>query len=422
MEVLAQFDMTILHRPGRKHCNADGLSHIPDELEYCDCCRAGMKLEDLPCKGCPYCTRAQQNWSRSEEQVFDVVPLTVRKIVVDGPNSLSVHVVAQAEDSAHDLPHTPDDHNDLNNTPKPNIDHSDDNDPDDMSISDSASSSGGSDDEETKPVHNQERPWVPIYSNQQLQEFQMNDSDLSLIIQHLDKTEPKQQELFLGSPTLCFYWLKREHLKIKDGVLYYQWKGIPEDRLLLVVPHELKSEVLTHCHDLKLGGHLGHEKTLAKVKQSFFWYQMTQDCVLHVRTCSTCNCNKCGNIRYGQAPLSEYHTGAPLDRIHIDILGPITISYYVYILMLVDQFTKWLECWPLSNQTAEIIVKKVVKDFISHFGVPLKIHSDQGKNFDSSLVKSVCDLLEITKTQTTPYRPSSNGQVERYNCMLLQVI
>ena len=144
------------------------LVHISDELEYCDCYRAGVKLEDLPCKGCPYCKRAQQNWSRFEEEVDDVVPLAVSKIVVDSPNSLSVCVVAQAEDSARDFPHTHDDHNDLNNTPNPNIDHSGNNDPDDMSISDSASSSDESDDEETKPVLNQERSWVPIYSNQQL--------------------------------------------------------------------------------------------------------------------------------------------------------------------------------------------------------------------------------------------------------------
>ena len=90
--------------------------------------------------------------------------------------------------------------------------------------------------------------------------------------------------------------------------------------------------------------------------------------------------------------------------------------------MLVDQFTKWLDCWSLPNHTAELIAKKVVKDFISHFGVPLEIHSDQGKNFDISLVKAICNLLEITKTQTPHYRPSSNGQVERYNRMLLQVI
>ena len=137
-----------------------------------------------------------------------------------------------------------------------------------------------------------------------------------------------------------------------------------------------------------------------------------------------CNQNKRGNIRYGQAPLGEYHAGAPLDRIHIDILGPITTSQdgNVYILMLVDQFTKWLECWPLPNQTAELIAKKVVKDFISHFWVSSRNPFRPRKDFDSSLVKAICDLLEITKTRTTPYRPSSNGQVERYNSMLLHII
>ena len=75
---------------------------------------------------------------------------------------------------------------------------------------------------------------------------------------------------------------------MENGILYYVWKGIPEDRLLLIVPQNLKSEVLTHCHDHKLGGHLGQEKTLAKVRQSFFWYQMILGCTLHVKTCSVC--------------------------------------------------------------------------------------------------------------------------------------
>ena len=109
---------------------------------------------------------------------------------------------------------------------------------------------------------------------------------------------------------------------------------------------------------------------------------------------------------------------------HIDILGPITTSESEnrYVLMLIDQFTKWLECYPLPKHTAENVVSKVVKGFISRFGCPLEIHSDQGSEFDSALFKSVCNLLEITKTHTTPYRPSANGQMERYNRTLLQVI
>ena len=60
--------------------------------------------------------------------------------------------------------------------------------------------------------------------------------------------------------------------------------------------------------------------------------------------------------------------------------------------------------------------------FISRFGCPLEIHTDQGRNFDGKLFSSVCELLEITKTRTTLYRPCSNGQVERYNRTLLQLI
>ena len=109
---------------------------------------------------------------------------------------------------------------------------------------------------------------------------------------------------------------------------------------------------------------------------------------------------------------------------HTDILRPLPPSKdgNVYILMLVNQLTKWLECWALLNQIVEFIASKVVKGFINHYGTPLEIHSDQGKNFDSALFKSVCYLLEITKTRTTPYQPALNGQVERYNQTLFQVV
>ncbi len=56
LEELGQYDMKIVHRVGNKHSNADGLSRIPDELEYCKYYRAGCKLEELPCGGCPFCT------------------------------------------------------------------------------------------------------------------------------------------------------------------------------------------------------------------------------------------------------------------------------------------------------------------------------------------------------------------------------
>ena len=78
LEELSQYNMVIVHRPGKKHTNADGLSRIPDEEETCNCYHAGSTLDTLPCGGCRYCKRAHEQWSRFEDDVDDVVPLAVR--------------------------------------------------------------------------------------------------------------------------------------------------------------------------------------------------------------------------------------------------------------------------------------------------------------------------------------------------------
>jgi hypothetical protein len=63
-----------------------------------------------------------------------------------------------------------------------------------------------------------------------------------------------------------------------------------------------------------------------------------------------------------------------------------------------------------------------VKEFISRFGVPLELHTDQGQNFDSDLMKRLSELMGWAKTRTTPYHPSSNGLAERFNRTVLQMM
>lgn len=69
MEELSQYDMRVEHRPGKQHANADALSRIPAEAELCKEYRVGLNPIDLPCKGCPYCTKAHQNWAHFSEGV-----------------------------------------------------------------------------------------------------------------------------------------------------------------------------------------------------------------------------------------------------------------------------------------------------------------------------------------------------------------
>ena len=150
---------------------------------------------------------------------------------------------------------------------------------------------------------------------------------------------------------------------------------------------------------------------------------MTTDVILYVHSCLVCNKNKKPKTK-PRAGLGSYRTGAQMERVHMDMLGPFSESEdgNKYILLMVDQFPKWVEIHAVPDQTADHTAKIAVDQFFSWFGSPLQIHTDQGKNFNENVMKALCDLYCISKTRTTPYQPCLNGQVERYNHLLLQLI
>ena len=118
-----------------------------------------------------------------------------------------------------------------------------------------------------------------------------------------------------------------------------------------------------------------------------------------------------------RAPMHQYNVGAPAERIALNVLGPLPTaeSGNKYDLLVGNYFTKWPEAYSLPNQEAITIAEVLVKEYICHFGVPLEIHSDQGRNFESNVFQEMCSLLGIRKIRTTPLHPQSDGMVERIN-------
>jgi hypothetical protein len=252
----------------------------------------------------------------------------------------------------------------------------------------------------------------------------MKDPDLKCIISwFLQDYEPSTIELQLSSPAIRYYWLCRSQLQMQNEVLYYYCKDPISPRLLRVIPNSMKNQALELCHNLPISGHMGQTKTLLILNQHVIWYNILVDCIPYVKSCSVCNKNK----RLKECPrakLKQFHSGVPLERVHMDILGPlpITKNRNKYILIVIDQLTKCLECFPLPNQGAEVIAKVFVDNFIARFGCPLEIHTDQGENKDGNVIRQICKLLDIDKTRTTPYHLSSNGQVERFNSLIIQTV
>ena len=267
--------------------------------------------------------------------------------------------------------------------------------------------------------------WIKQYTSLNLESIQKQDRNLEPVMRWLkENKEPSEAEYMLSSPETKHLWTNKNLLYLKNGVLFYQWVR-PElgDQELLVTPHQLRASVLEYCHDNVLAGHMGIAKTKERVKRGCYWYKVNEACESYVKTCSICNQNKKPQQK-SKAAMKLYHAGAPMEKLHIDMLGPLktTLNGNKYILVMIDQFTKWIELEPLSCQTSDLVAKSMVDRFISRFGTPRIIISDQGANFTSQLFLNVCKLLQITKNRTSPYRPSSNGQVERSNRTILQMI
>lgn len=113
-----------------------------------------------------------------------------------------------------------------------------------------------------------------------------------------------------------------------------------------------------------------------------------------------------------------------MDLVTMDILSglPTATDGSKHILVIVDAFTKWVEALPIADQEAATCMNAAYKHVFSRFGLPRQLHSDQGRNFESSLVKELCTLAGVYKTRTTPFHPRSDGLTERANRTILQML
>ncbi|GFW70250.1 hypothetical protein TNCV_3337681 [Trichonephila clavipes] len=238
-------------------------------------------------------------------------------------------------------------------------------------------------------------PW----SDEKVREDQMADPDIKPFIEFMESSsnKPSWQDISAYSPTTKQYWALWNSLHLRNGVLYRKFES--EDgktfRWQLVLPR-------------------------SRIPERFFWGKVRADVEQWCKSCDACSARKGPKIR-SRGKLHRYNVGAPFERIAFDILGPLprTASGNKYLLVVMDYFTKWPEVYPIPDQEAPTVAEAVVQHWISIYGVPLPLHSDQGRNFVSAVLKGVCELLGIDKTKTTPLHPQSDGMVERFNRTIL---
>ena len=169
-------------------------------------------------------------------------------------------------------------------------------------------------------------------------------------------------------------------------------------------------------------GHLSHEKVLDLAKRRFYWPSMSDD--IKVYTTKRCKCiiDKKPN-REQKAPLVNIDSTEPFEIIAIDFLHLDKCKGgYEYVLIVIDHFTRFAQAYATKNKTGKTAANAIFNDFILNFGFPNRIHHDQGGEFNNKMWSALHSLSGIEKSKTTPYHPMGNGQCERMNRTLINML
>lgn len=257
---------------------------------------------------------------------------------------------------------------------------------------------------------------VPLQtiSKTELVQAQKSDPSLKILFESVSPTadmESAAQGYFVHADVLVRKWCAQGEDLVGKPVVQ------------IVVPLKFREVVMKAAHD-NLAGHTGVKKTYHRILCHFFWPRLKKDVAAFIQSCHTCQLTGKPNQKISPAPLRPIPAlDQPFDYLIMDCVGPLPSakSGSQYLLTLMCQATRYPAAFPLRSITTKAVLK-ALSQFISVFGIPRVIQTDQGSNFRSKLFSQVLQQLQVKHNQASAYHPQSQGALERFHQTLKSML
>jgi hypothetical protein len=233
---------------------------------------------------------------------------------------------------------------------------------------------------------------IALFQISQLETLPITARDLAKATATDEELAPLLQTLRFGGQLEG----KEVQYSLQDGCIMYGQR--------VCVPKCYQTEILKELHH----GHMGIVKMKAIARSYVYWPKIDKDIEDIAKNCVDCVKHKTDPPK-AKTHFWEYPS-APWERIHIDFAGPIFEHMF---LVIVDAYSKWIEVYPMKSTTTVKTIE-CLRDCFSRFGLPLVLVSDNGPQFTSQEFQTFMKCNGIKHKTSAPFKPSSNGQAERY--------
>lgn len=182
----------------------------------------------------------------------------------------------------------------------------------------------------------------------------------------------------------------------------------------------LRRRILYLAHSPLLAGHPGSRRMYQTMRHDFYWRNMANDVYHTVSYCSSCAKTSETYYRHPKK-LLLFHPNGPLEYVALDLLVPLPISPAGnnFVFFMTNRYTKLTRAIPLSKTTAAHVATAFLGNWIYPYGITGTVLSDNGSQFISAFLKTVCRVLGTRHVFTTSYHPPTNGNTELYNKTLV---